>query len=377
MSDTKWHRYLSTYDLERIALHRRWKERGALSESDLDDSPLNNLASVSSYDSWYKAHWDVSHEFDARCPQSDLDDLNGGDGYWTKFRYAVSQSDWLWHKIGRPQWYVDDKVFELLESCTIDENLTGINFSHDTFVIVFQHGQLIRGVPIFAIKMSFIRSDLGKSMIQKMFGALDSRISDYIICEATLGIYGAMIDGKLVCTTDSNVAMNYQMSKFASPIPNVSESAGTKFHLMRSPPEDDSSTGGAISRYAYVDEAKTKLVLRDALKIGCAAMLYRDARPDLIIPYTLPRSQRYGVPGDRSSIQRAMLPSIKYVRDGISSTPEVPSHTKSPHYRGFVLRVLRNQKYKRKPDGSFRTILVPPCAIHPELMDEAQELLAT
>jgi hypothetical protein len=106
-----------------------------------------------------------------------------------------------------------------------------------------------------------------------------------------------------------------------------------------------------------------------SMKIAAAAMLYYSARPELVSEYKLPRSQRYEFRGERSEFRRMRLPGVKKIpaeRGGLVPGTGSP---KAPHYRGWVMRVLRDPRYKRNEDGTFKTVLVPPTAIHPELME--------
>ena len=108
------------------------------------------------------------------------------------------------------------------------------------------------------------------------------------------------------------------------------------------------------------------------IKITVASIFYFNARPDLYVAHALSRDQRYRFPGDakdRMNMRRVMLPMEKKVHPAATAT-HGSGTAKRPHYRGFVLRTLRDERYQRNQDGSFKTVLVEPTVIHPEMMNE-------
>jgi hypothetical protein len=106
------------------------------------------------------------------------------------------------------------------------------------------------------------------------------------------------------------------------------------------------------------------------VKLAISSALYYQCRPELVSNYSLPRNCRYNFKGHRENtriINLPLMPKFKLVSKSDSNS--VGSSPKRPHYRGWVIRVYRNERYDRNPDGSPKMKLIAPCAIHPEQME--------
>ncbi len=117
--------------------------------------------------------------------------------------------------------------------------------------------------------------------------------------------------------------------------------------------------------------AHLQKALIKASKLIAACWILYSARPEWVSPFTLPRSQRFqhGNAEIRKNYRRIMLPAVKHISlptyAGTETGREVIGH-----YRGWVYRVLRNERYKRNDDGTFKTVVVPPCVVNGGPADE-------
>ena len=246
--------------------------------------------------------------------------------------------DYVYVKLGRPRWYIDARMFELLSEAEIDADIENIFFPFDAMTLVFERGCVLKsGEPLRWIRFGRVRSDMCLGMLETAFGDILSP-GENIKYFSQFPLSGSVETGFSRNTRQSDLDTK------------IEDAAATMF-LIKNTAE--------IEFTSRVNEAE---------KIIKTAMLYYAARPELNVAYSPDRSDRYAIIGDRCNIRRVLLPNIKYIGQKVSNN----SHkSTAPHYRGFVLRTLRNERFKRNSDGSFRTILIPPCAIHPELMEEA------
>jgi hypothetical protein len=259
----------------------------------------------------------------------------------------------MWHTFNRPTWFCDNTMLELLRTAKIDDNLRDIHWPAESLYICFENGAKIgrfnlRSIAVFAPRSEITVNTVRKAT-RKAYLSLGDVHCDQIIGKL-LGVWVDCLDGPdFVLRPDGYLKSRerlYVWRKYEEPIaPSPDENVN----------EDE--------RAATVE----------AMHIAAAAMLYYSARPELVAPYSLPRSQRYSFIGGRDNYRRLTLPGGKVVRDPSRSDGTDTGSAKSPHYRGWVLRTLRDSRYKRKEDGTYRTVLIAPTAIHPELMGDNPE----
>lgn len=259
-----------------------------------------------------------------------------------------AMAELIWYEYNRPVWFVDKTMTELLMTAKIDDDLTGIHFPHECVYLCFEQGTQIEGFDLRSVMMFVPRHEQTIKMIHRATG------DNQIVAEFLGRLIGSWTD----CLTGPEYELLQSgMIKSRSRLYN--------WRKYTEPAPETESVG--------VDDQEKK-AMRRSIQIAAAAMLYYSARPELVAEYQLPRSQRYEFKGERSGFRRMTLPGIKHIRPQSAATPGMGTgSSKSPHYRGWVMRVLRDPRYKRKADGSFETVLVPPTAIHPELMGENPE----
>lgn len=260
-----------------------------------------------------------------------------------------AMAELVWYEFNRPVWFIDKTMTELLLTAKIDDNLSGIHFPHECVYLCFEDGTKIDEFDLRSIMLFVPRSDETIKMIRRATGdrAIETQFLGKLI-----GTWTDCLDGPEYDLLQNGFIRSrnrlYNWRKYTEPAP-LEDAVG-------------------------VDANEKEAMIR-SIQIAAAAMLYYSARPELVSEYKLPRSQRYEFRGERSGFRRMTLPGVKHIRPPGSEIAGVhgTGSSKAPHYRGWVMRVLRDPRYKRNEDGSFKTVLVPPTAIHPELMAENPE----
>ena len=271
-------------------------------------------------------------------------------------------SEWLYIKLGRPRWLIGADLLKLLCSCKLDDDLSGVVFTHDVVTLVFDDGASLNGIPLQWIRVCAIKSKLSRKMVLNFFHkeAVDEKIFDmlnFTIC------FRAAVNRSDKITLDENSWTPHGIGFAAESV--WREYGAEKFFLYNS--KSDAAYDGKTITGSAVAE-----LVKQGIKIAAAAMVYQHARPDLVVPFTLSRSERYKQHGERGNISHVRLPQKLGGFKPVVGDHQTASSGRvmSPHYRGFVLAVLRDPRFKRRLDGSFNTVLRQPCGIHTELIAE-------
>jgi len=256
----------------------------------------------------------------------------------------------MWHTFNRPTWFCDKTMLELLRSARIDDDLRNIHWPSESLYICFEKGCELNGFDLRSIMVFTPRSEITADTIRRAVrrsGGPNTEVVPHQMMNTLIGVWVDCLEGP-----------EYELRQ------DGFLKTRNRLYLWRryERPNDPDE------KMENVDERERRAI-HEGMHIAAAAMLYHAARPELVAPYQMPRSQRYTFRGDRSNFRRMTLPGVKVIHDPSRESAGVGS-PKAPHYRGFVLRTLRAPRYRRNEDGTFRTVLVPPTAIHPELMDE-------
>jgi len=243
-------------------------------------------------------------------------------------------TDYLYEMYGRPKWFVDKTTFNLLNTISLDsDDLSGIIFPHDVFSLVFEHGVELEGFPLRNIRV-YRRA---ASMTTKFLNQLEVEFT-----KSEVELVNLMIDtGEVVMSNNTSWDTPPYLTR--------------KWNWSR-PLKDPEYT----LNFATTLSAQEKNVVARVSKIVASALMYKAARPDLVPEYVLPRSQRYSFKGDKRTYRRILAPQAP---PGREYAPNPTGREVRGHYRGWVLRTLRHEKYKRNADGSFKTVLVEPVAV--------------
>lgn len=244
--------------------------------------------------------------------------------------------EYCWLKFGRPTWFIDKEMFDLLSTCKIeDDDLSDLVFPWDVFSIIFEKGIEIAGYPLRTMRVAAMKSPLSMKIVHEVFPYFvhDNRTIHFYFD------FGEEI-GTKKCSQDTDPGLMM------------------RWHWFRAF-KGEHTLPDAVSRLTKEETNACS----EAIKIASAALMYYSARPDLVVDHTLPRSQRYQHKGERKNFKRVLLPTVKKVYPLGATDPLESGRTVTGHYRGWVLRTLRHEKYTRNPDGSCKRILVPPTAV--------------
>ena len=280
----------------------------------------------------------------------------------------VVMDEWLQYKYQRPRWYIDAEMLALLDTLEVaSEDLRGVFIPWDALTLVFPEGTAIAGIPTKFIRMHCIRSKISQKMLGEFVPELgDKDLSGDIFVRCCSSLSKREVEGWGSTTT--------AWPEETGEMEGAREGEGLDMAIsgVRSVAQDDNN-------YSLLDPRSAAWV-RHCIKIMTVAWLYNAARPEFVKPFTLPRSERFQVRERGRSFRielpkRMLRPGVKWI--GGNNDGEGVGSPKAHHFRGFVLRTLRHARYARRPDGTFRVILVPPCEIHPELAEPVANLSRT
>jgi hypothetical protein len=138
-----------------------------------------------------------------------------------------------------------------------------------------------------------------------------------------------------------------------------------------------SKWGGALGGEALHDR-----IVRIMIKVCASAMMLYAARPEFIVPIRLPSRERkafFGCPAHQHNTSVVKFPLSKRIAN--APTKAGDGSQKRPHFRGWVLRTLRHERYKAKALALGlthpRVILIEPTTIHPEWLNEIEDVTNT
>lgn len=247
-------------------------------------------------------------------------------------------SEYLFIRIGRPRWFISKEMFEILLTLKTDTtDFTNIAFPYDVFSFVFERGITLGGMPLRWFRVCCPRSRLSLQIMKEVVDVQVPNITSAVSIHPDLGM------NRWTRKVDENTRpANTNVKAFFCPLLELSKASGPEMEGFKYP-------------------------LAEIVKILASAVLLYAARPEFYQEYKVERSQRYEFKGERTSCRRLCFPTMKKVRAAQES--KSTGAFKSPHFRGWVLRTLRAERYTRNLDGTFKVALVPPTAIHPELME--------
>lgn len=250
-------------------------------------------------------------------------------------------AEYLFIKTNRKTWLIDDEMVSLLRETPIDENLEGVFFPYDVIGFSFQNNCYVGEFPFRNALMFMPRCQLTYDIFSKDIASgsdvMRGRYKDKMFFIANAGD-----DGEGNYSHGARLCVKWRNLRLLSKRNLISDMDGM------SRPEIDA--------------------FREMLKICVSAMLYYAARPELIqdIGVTIQaRKSDFRSPRGQYSILK--MPEYK-VATSENASSQGSGRVVRPHYRGWVLRTLRHERYKRNPDGSIKVVLVPPCAIHGDRM---------
>jgi hypothetical protein len=102
-----------------------------------------------------------------------------------------------------------------------------------------------------------------------------------------------------------------------------------------------------------------------AMEFAIKIIMLWNARPEIVRDYKYMQRTCFALNKHMQSMKHyniiKMPDSLIVYNKNKNSQPT--GRTVSPHFRGYVLRHLRNERYKRNDDGTIKTVLVEPCLV--------------
>lgn len=254
----------------------------------------------------------------------------------------------LFEAIGRPTWKIEPDLVEFLQHVKCDVPINQIILPKDVLCFNFPKGFRINNIPCRNVLFFNPRSKISRKIIHNTFNVADNDMSAEVMCvycdcgELTSGGY-----------TEDGISglRTWARFKLSDKLLSTGLEAALRTSVINMSDKDIS-------------------FIKTASQICAACILYVRAKPDML------QERRHGyLPRLKKEKQKQIIGVVKPIRtlpsmggggnvgDGTRSSPR-------PHLRGWVLRVLRHERYKRDELGRCRTILVQPTVIGANSVEE-------
>ena len=280
--------------------------------------------------------------------------------------------EWMWVKLGRPIWRLHPELLPFLENIKLDVTLDSIHLPSDVVCINFPLGTMVEGVPVRNAMFCQIRSKLGTKLLRRFSNEFTKtefetrRIDDHGIRvmldfgEEAGGVYSANGPRRLQRYMWLDISMGLEKS--------IEHAISTEHVSPTLEVQGKSSLSQERGAMCY------------GLRMGLAAMLYvQSVREEGLTVVSTSRAPKKPKPGKLGTpavsdvkLTRKLLTTIQRLE---RSTTAGGSDRKGvrPHLRGWTLRVLRHERYKRNEDGSCKTVLVEPMLIGAKTIDDIED----
>ena len=268
-------------------------------------------------------------------------------------RHDYPLCEYVYIESGRRDLHVSSEILDILMTLKIEDkkiNFEEIMTPWDSFCLVFERGTKFNDIPFRFIMVSRMRSQISFSQIREIVNLApetEEALSRTICLSIDCGLSGRTN----ICDFMENRPID------DSTIYSMSCPIETPFCEWVGAGEDQRKIG------------------ETAIRIVASALMLFAAKPTFIVPYKLPRAQRYQHFGNaitRTNKCRIMFPKTIIGREAPlhQECVEQMGHRQPYHIRGGSLRALRHEKFKRNPDGTIKIILVEQYEVHPELKQE-------
>jgi hypothetical protein len=266
-------------------------------------------------------------------------------------------SQYVYYKTGYPKLYSPAPISELLCRTNIggDIRLGDLRFPYDVFCVLLEKNfEIEPGVSLKAVKITNLKSKFAKTCMSEL------------VHEAVALRYAG-----LNILSD---ALQQEFEKVSSKVMLEFEIGNDSKVLQCSMKLSDSITN--FLDHVEPQQEITAKITAKLVNFAAALLLRNHCRPETIVPFKLPRSERYQHKGNRESFRILTYPWKKSIKEGPTEEQkqamenleksDLEKRKVKAHVRGFVYRTLRDERFKRNPDGTLRIIEVEPCLIHPE-----------
>jgi hypothetical protein len=250
--------------------------------------------------------------------------------------------------------YAPAAIAELLRRTNIggDIRLGDLRLPYDVFCVVLERDfEIEPGTVLRAVKITALKSRLAKACLKELFK--EAMYEKFGVRDFEMPGFVKQFEDCVTLEFDV-VGPNGQ--------PQI-----LQFSVWLS-----ETIGCFLARAKREREFMAKLV-----NFSAAILLRNHCRPETVVPFKIPRSERFKHKGNRESFRILTYPWKKSVREGpteeqretLEKLDQEERRKVKAHVRGFVYRTLRDERFRRNQDGTPRIIEVEPCIIHPEELD--------
>lgn len=271
-------------------------------------------------------------------------------------------SEWLHSVLGRRRWMVSNEIANVLAQIPVDPDTSGIRWPYDAFALCFEDGTEVCGFRPKWIRCCHAASDLSHELLQERLNFVHPNGQSE---REMISVMGMFEDDETL------VGHRFPAGNF-HPTETEDRLTGKKSADVDLVIDDGTDR---------VEMAKKTNLL---IKIAMSAMLLHAARPEFFVAARLPGRERRrfaancGQPAHERNTSIVKFPMTKRVVVGRPDPDSVGiGPQKRPHYRGWVLRTLRHERFKARTLAMGlthpRVILIEPTTIHGDELDALQD----
>lgn len=273
--------------------------------------------------------------------------------------------DYVWVEQGRWTGLIDKPMFEAFQKMRTCKDIRGIFVPCDVMHFVFEQGIEIDGIPLRAITVGICESQISIDLIDKILPFIPSlgRKMEY---QRKKDVFTFFVD----CgqnTLSGTVSHD-------TPVLDI-----CKWWSCEGMDGTSDKVNNSLSKKEVEYMDKVGLIIKAALMYySCRPSEMRDlnsVRSPYVVPYDIPRSQRYQFKGPRDKFFRFTMPIMPKISDNQTmSTPT--GRTVAMHFRNASLHVLKHPKWYQgalPAPGKFRTLIVKSCWVNAGKSEKSQE----
>ena len=279
---------------------------------------------------------------------------------------------YLFLMLGRPSYFVPGHLAELFLRSKYEVNSASLRFPIDSFQLVFPVGyKLSDGTPLTAIHIFKLCSKLGNELIDG--------VKPFILSVQELERRMKLYPDPSMAPAKVNRMLLYSegLAKNIDKLKVYSSADTTLLPYVNGCQIGNLSLSGDLSNTLEPDgfccvpaQQLTIPAAREIVALATAALCRYTTRPETVVDYSLPRSERYNHKGEKSQRKIFRFLDPKIVTHHAERLDGPSSYTVKPHVRGFVYATLRDERWYRKnplkPGEPLRIQEREPTIIHAE-----------
>ena len=253
--------------------------------------------------------------------------------------------------VGRPTWYLSPDIMWFLENVKMEIDIKDITIPKDILMVCFPYGYTVNGMALRNILIAHNKSNMMHDCIAELVNLKYQAISTH------------RFKGSIMVSTEIGDGRGAWDEKTTGRIAHKSSSS------------DNAAIGSILDYNHHSTEERHGAAQKKAIRLALAALVYAQAKPEVVVRERLSRK---GKKIKMRGYDRYIKP-IKYLpKSAIEYENQIESvktgSKMRPHIRGWVLRHLKSDRFKRNEDGSIKTVLISPCLINAESIGEIDSL---